>query len=247
MRPDQIARNAGRGSLAIGLAGLIALFLVTLFPADLAAQSAGVTRITSSFGTGPKPVGFYEFSGTFTCDYLSGETGPCTGRFVGVERDETCSNDFQFSGDMSITGIDLSRTGPFNGVVTFTHIDFHSTTRPDGSCSFVLGPQNIEVKPFTGTWNGTTGTFEFPTDRDIHGNLIVLTGSFTAYRNAPVPVFPMTVRSNISSTSATATADIQFRPQDVGASGSIYSFAVAPSALVKGGQDAKAVAIGSAW
>ncbi|HEX4944850.1 MAG TPA: hypothetical protein VFV55_10885, partial [Usitatibacteraceae bacterium] len=46
---------------------------------------------------------------------------------------------------------------------------------------------------------------------------------------------------------ATATADIQFRPQDVGASGSIYSFAVAPSALVKGGQDAKAVAIGSAW
>ncbi len=47
------------------------------------------------------------------------------------------------------------------------------------------------------------------------------------------PVFPMTVTTNITPTASSATANIQYRPQDVGTSGSVYTFAVAPQSLVK--------------
>ena len=62
----------------------------------------------------------------------------------------------------------------------------------------------------------------------------------------PPPVFPMTVESNITPTTATASAQIQYRPQDVGTSGSVYVFAVAPAGIVKGGQEAKALVVGEA-
>ena len=56
----------------------------------------------------------------------------------------------------------------------------------------------------------------------------------------PPPVFPMVVRSNITTTSATALADIQFRPQDVGSSGSVFVFALAPVDIVKAAPDGTA-------
>jgi len=62
----------------------------------------------------------------------------------------------------------------------------------------------------------------------------------------PPPVFPMTVESNITPTTANASAQIQYRPQDVGTSGSVYVFAVAPAGIVKGGQEAKALVVGEA-
>ena len=43
------------------------------------------------------------------------------------------------------------------------------------------------------------------------------------------PVFPMVVTSNITPTVANATAAIQYRPQDVGTTGSVYVFALAPA------------------
>ena len=69
----------------------------------------------------------------------------------------------------------------------------------------------------------------------------------TVFVKAVTPVFPMTVTSSITPTSASATAAIQFRPQDVGTSGSVYTFAVAPANLVKGGFEAKAQQVGTAW
>jgi hypothetical protein len=49
----------------------------------------------------------------------------------------------------------------------------------------------------------------------------------------PPPPFPMVVTSNIDSVQATAKAEIQFRPQDVGTPGSVYVFGVAPVTLIK--------------
>ena len=45
-------------------------------------------------------------------------------------------------------------------------------------------------------------------------------------------VFPLTVTSNITPTTANATANFQPRPQDAGTTQSVYIFAVAPSTLV---------------
>lgn len=47
------------------------------------------------------------------------------------------------------------------------------------------------------------------------------------------PVFPLTVTSNITPTTANASASIQFKPEDVGTTASVFVFAVAPSSLVK--------------
>jgi len=46
------------------------------------------------------------------------------------------------------------------------------------------------------------------------------------------PVFPMQVNSNIGPTVSNATANIQFRPQDVGTTGAVFTFFVAPSTKV---------------
>ncbi len=45
--------------------------------------------------------------------------------------------------------------------------------------------------------------------------------------------FPMTVTSSIGPTVASASAVIQYRPQDVGSTGSVYVFALAPADLAK--------------
>ncbi|NJD89356.1 MAG: hypothetical protein FIB05_15250 [Betaproteobacteria bacterium] len=66
----------------------------------------------------------------------------------------------------------------------------------------------------------------------------------TVSLKAVTPVFPMTVTSSITPTSATATAQIQFRPQDVGTTGSIYAFAIAPASQVSGGTSKSAMIVG---
>ncbi|APV51908.1 hypothetical protein BWI17_20870 [Betaproteobacteria bacterium GR16-43] len=49
---------------------------------------------------------------------------------------------------------------------------------------------------------------------------------------AETPIFPMVVTGGIGPTVSTINADIKYRPQDVGSSGSVYTFAVAPQTLV---------------
>ncbi|MDH5263658.1 MAG: hypothetical protein OEX21_02790 [Betaproteobacteria bacterium] len=60
------------------------------------------------------------------------------------------------------------------------------------------------------------------------------------------PVFAMTVTSNINAVSATASAAIQFRPQDVGTTASVYVFAVAPADLVRPAVAGSAFKVGTA-
>ena len=64
---------------------------------------------------------------------------------------------------------------------------------------------------------------------------------------APPPVFPLTVSSDINPTTANATANVQFRPQDVGTAASVYVFALAPASSTKAERDGAApIVIGSA-
>src|SRR4029079_2331415 len=63
-------------------------------------------------------------------------------------------------------------------------------------------------------------------------NAAVYQTTTSAMVKAQAPVFPMTVTSNIGATVSSATANIQYRPQDVGTSGSVYTFFVAPSTKV---------------
>lgn len=49
---------------------------------------------------------------------------------------------------------------------------------------------------------------------------------------AEAPVFPMTVTGSIGPVTSTVTANIQYRPQDLGTTGSVYAFAVAPATSV---------------
>jgi hypothetical protein len=72
------------------------------------------------------------------------------------------------------------------------------------------------------------------------------TYTFKADIAAPPPVFPMVVRSQIDANTANASADIQFRPQDVGRNGGVFVFASAPAPQVQGGLLAKAVHLGNA-
>jgi hypothetical protein len=49
---------------------------------------------------------------------------------------------------------------------------------------------------------------------------------------AEAPIFPITVTSNIGATTSSATATIQYRPQDVGHTGSVFVFAHVPASLL---------------
>ena len=69
-------------------------------------------------------------------------------------------------------------------------------------------------------------------------------GTIKADLAPPPPVFPMTVRASIDPVSATVSADIQYRPQDVGTSGSVYVFALAPADLVRPSATGASFAVG---
>ncbi|MDH5265139.1 MAG: fibronectin type III domain-containing protein, partial [Betaproteobacteria bacterium] len=63
---------------------------------------------------------------------------------------------------------------------------------------------------------------------------------------APSAVFPMTVTSAINATTATVSVHIWFRPEDIGTTGSVYVFAIAPSNLVLPASSGAAFTLGKA-
>ena len=62
--------------------------------------------------------------------------------------------------------------------------------------------------------------------------------------SAKPPAFPVTVTYNITPTSASAAAQINYRPADVGRNGSVFVFALAPAPLVR--NSGLALAVGKA-
>ncbi len=94
---------------------------------------------------------------------------------------------------------------------------------------------NLNIAPdaqstFTG-WSGQGCTGTGTCTVNVTGHQFVTATLASAV--APPAVFPMTVSSDITPTTANATANVQFRAQDVGTTQSVYVFALAPSTSVK--------------
>ena len=168
--------------------------------------------------------GGFDETGKFTCRGMP----TCTGTFSTVTQFGNCTNLINLSGSIVITGLNLSAPGTLTGTVTFTGMEEDVRRNADGSCA-VIGT-GTHGFPYTGTWDPARGAGTLrPSSPQDSG-----TFEFTAILEAPPPVFEMTVASNITATTATASAQIQFRPQDVGTTGRVFVFAYAPRARVSG-------------
>ena len=185
-----------------------------------------VHALSDEFGTGQVDV-------TFEC------TGAptCVGRYELSSRATGCTNTVYRGGNGSLTGVDLSQA-TFSGTVHMEKAFFHDNLPPGGGvCTVKPNTDRDLLNPYTATFDGTSGgTITLPglLIDDSENVRATFNGTFTAERSAPPPVFPMQVRATFDAT-ANVTADIQFRPQDVGTTGSVFVFALAPAPIVKAG------------
>jgi hypothetical protein len=167
-------------------------------------------------------------------------TPTCTGTYQTTVRFGGCTNYQTFSGALSVSGVNLSVSGTFSGTITVKPGGWEMTTNVNGVCNLVFRDP-VGTVNYTATWNRVTGTGT--------GSIFSEDGptpfTFKADVVAPPPVFPMVVQSQINTQTATASATIQFRPQDVGQSGGVFVFASAPAPLVQGGLEAKALKLGA--
>jgi hypothetical protein len=147
----------------------------------------------------------------------------CTGRFMARIQEPGCSNPVTFSDAFTMTGLQLAQRGSLQGTIRLANALNHTVRNADGTCSHRESSQDF-FAAFTGTWDGLTATFSFP---QPEGPMI--SGSFRV--DLP-PVFEMAVRANIDAARADATAEIRFRPQDIGTTGRIFSFAMIPETRV---------------
>ena len=209
---------------------LLAAFALFLSSWDATAQ-ANPNAIVSWVYRETQATGFDETT-SMTCTGLP----TCTGSYTTVVRFENCSNHLTFSGQGVMNAVVI---GPSSVTATVTLTPgFYDVTRlPGGTCT-LAGPTPPETFNFHLSWNPATGTGSGPLGD--HGGSV----TFTANITAPPPVFPMVVRSQIDGNTATASADIQFRPQDVGRSGGVFVFASAPVSQVQGALAAKAMQLG---
>ena len=219
----------GGGSHAIVL-------FIALAACPLLALAQTTTQVTGTFGASSTTHN-ESLVVTFNC------TGAptCAGQFNLAEQMQNCSNVVHESNAFTMTGLNLAQSGPLQGTLTLAKANNQYTRLADGTCVVAPGATDALV-PYTGTWNLATGAGTI----SVVGEDETFPGTFTANIAAPPPVFPMVVRATINAASATATADILFRPQDVGRQGSVFVFASAPAARVAGGLEAKAVHLGKA-
>ena len=148
----------------------------------------------------------------------------CTGTYRMTFMLNGCASPIVHGGSMVLTIDTTKPPGPITLGFSFAGGSVQVNYAPLCSVAPVTDLNNSA----TGTWDGSSGTFNF---LQVGPGSYLYTGSFVV----PRPVFGMQVRSTIDPVRANASADIQFRPQDVGTTGSVYVFAVAPSAIVKGG------------
>jgi hypothetical protein len=195
---------------------------------SFAALGQGTTKVTGSFGARfSDSFGSGKIEGFFSCTGIP----TCVGTYTIQLQDSGCTNTFTLIDAITLTGLTITQPGPIAGVVTLKNVDFMDGMNGDGTCFIRPGTMTDRVIPYTGTWNGGTGTLALSTTID-HGNPLTVNGTFTADIPAAKPVFPMAVTGSIDFATANIAATIQYRPQDVGSNGSVYVFAVAPSTKV---------------
>ena len=211
----------------------VAMSLATMAPCACAGTAELVTGTFKAIAADPPFAGHVVLGGTFTCfGYPT-----CTGSFSGIAQDTDCANTFALDTGFTITGLDLSHPGKLTGQFTFAN-NYSSNLNGGSTCTYALKPDPFSV-PLDGTWNGSTGSFDYPlvdSDGTFH-----IVGSFDAAVSAS-PVFPMTVDGQITPATTDIDAQIQPRAQDVGSNASVFVFAHAPSNLVIGAHAAKRAA-----
>jgi hypothetical protein len=188
------------------------LALVAL-PALAQAQASG-TRVSGSLQA--ISTGGGSASVLFSC---TGEP-TCVGRYSATRVDPHCPNPFYTFGAATLTGMDLSRPGPIQVVITLAAFQSDiigcALSAPAGDATFAL----------PGTWNGSSGSLA-----GAGNDTLTLAVQFTAQRTVPATTFPLTVSSNITPQTVSATAQVQYRAQDVGTTASVFVFLLAPRSL----------------
>lgn len=202
----------------------VAVFIASL---GIAHAQSPATQVSGTFGaSGPGG----SLAVTFTCTGVP----TCVGQFNLTERTPECANTLTQSDPITITGLDLARSGSLSGSVTLAKALNSYDILADGSCRIKPGATDAIV-PYNATWDAASGTGTFTVLGDVN-----YVGTIRADIASPAPVFPMTVTASINVTTATATAAIRFRAPDVGTQGNVYTFAYAPVARVRGAVAAKA-------
>ena len=206
----------------------LALFACCAGPAATGARAQSTVQVSGTFaGPAASPSDPGTFSGTFSC---SGSP-VCIGQYSAREHNSGCSNTFVIEDALVITGVDLALPGPIAGSITLRNADFNDVLNGDGTCSIRPGTTRDLVFGYTGSWDGNAGTTLV---RGLHANdgtTFEIRGNFTA---TGVPVaFPMVVSGSIGPIVANVAATIEFRPQDLGTTASVYVFALAPATTVR--------------
>jgi hypothetical protein len=186
------------------------------------------TQVSGTFASPPGDPDIVQ--GSFDCT----GTPMCTGQYKLMAKASDCANAVYWSGAITFTGLNLDQSGAIQGGIVISNL---GTQRgPNDSCAAASG--SAKIATYTGTWDLASGTGSFTIiSVNGQGGQDLTPGTIRASTSAPTPVFPMTVTTNITPTVSSATANIQFRPQDLGTSGSVYAFAVAPSTLAKAAAD----------
>ena len=206
---------------------LAQLTLVALATTGIAwAQSTvKVTGQITHRDTIPASSFFNNYDITFECT----GTPTCTGKYTTILSTSICANKPTITDAIEIDGLDLSKPGNSSVRIIFKNGLYDLVFSPAG-CQF-RGVTNV-ANPFPITWDGSTGTFNFFNPPPTATETNITTGSFTADFAAASPVFSLSV-SNIADITANASAQIQFRAQDVGQQQSVFVFAMAPINVVQ--------------
>ena len=211
------ARRLAHGTAAAGLALCCAA----------TAQVIDQSRVKGTFTVGTPAAARV----IFDCTGLP----TCTGRFIARILEQGCSNPVTFADAFTMTGLQLAQRGSLQGTIRLANALNHVVRNADGTCSHRENVPDF-VAPFTGDWDGLAATFSFPQSQGPP-----VTGAFKV--ELP-PIFEMAVRANIDAARADASADIHFRPQDIGTTGRIFTFAMIPETRVP--REAGAVKLGYA-
>lgn len=170
-------------------------------------------------------------TGSLRMNFACAGTPACNGSYGLLEKDSGCSNSITLAGRFQMTGLDLAKPGIMAGNITLFGVESHSNVNADGTCTYVTTGGDMTL-PYTASWNGSAATLAV-TAIDDKGQPHQLPGTFTASQPDAAPVFPATITTAITSTTASASGTIHPRAQDVGKRVSVYVFVHAPATLVR--------------
>ncbi len=183
------------------------------------------------------------FAGSWRGTSTSRIEATCTSG--GVSASESCVSSTAWTGTVDGTGLFRGLAGPTTVSCAPVPAIYDGTTE---SLEFQVPPNGVVVDtfavpgcpmPVTFTTSpsprvsGASGVCPFNDINPVDGAVCTGTQQFAVTGTGTPLAFPMTVTANIGATVSSASANIQYRPQDVGAAGGVFTFAVAPATITK--------------